>query len=64
MSEAKEHEERFVLEPWHDEDEPCDDDMETEGCCFPDKCIMGGMHLKSECCTAEMMEQIYEDGKA
>jgi hypothetical protein len=24
---------------------------------------MPGLHLQSECCTAEMMEQ-YEDGKA
>jgi hypothetical protein len=40
-----------------DEDcEDCDDD--PIGCLFPDKCLMPGVHLESECHTAEMLEQI------
>jgi hypothetical protein len=27
------------------------------GCCFPGRCCMPGEHLRSECHTAEMMEE-------
>jgi hypothetical protein len=38
-----------------DEDcEDCDDD--TEGCLYPGKCLMPGIHLESECHTVEMVE--------
>lgn len=35
------------------EGEPSEDE---EGCCFPDECCMPGLHMKSECHTAEMIE--------
>jgi len=34
----------------------CEDD--PLGCLYPGKCVMPGEHLISECCTAEMMEEI------
>ena len=40
-----------------------DDDAE-EGCCFPDKCCMPGPHLRSECCTAEMMQDFEREATA
>ena len=50
-----------------DEDfDPYEDDEreDYEGCLWPDKCIMPGIHLVSECCTAEMMEQMREANEA
>ena len=44
-------------EPPYDEvedDGDCDGDC--CGCCFPDRCLMPGEHLRSECHTAEMLE--------
>lgn len=31
-------------------------DYEEDGCCFPGECCMPGFHLKSECHTADMIE--------
>lgn len=39
-----------------EECEDCEDD--PFGCIFPGKCLMVGLHLESECHTAEMMEEI------
>lgn len=39
-----------------------DDDSEF-GCCFPSECCMPGPHMKSECCTAEMMQAMYDAGE-
>lgn len=36
----------------------------TVGCIFPGRCCMPGEHLKSECCTAEMMEQMRQENEA
>jgi hypothetical protein len=57
----------FLLEPYdEDEDVPSyeDDDMDEEGCIFPEHCVMPGYHLKSECATADMMRQMIEDGES
>ena len=35
-------------------DEDCEDD--PIGCVFPGRCLMPGVHLESECHTAEMIE--------
>jgi hypothetical protein len=60
-----------ILEPWDEDDgaefdgcehgvgfdeecEDCEDD--PIGCVFPGRCVMPGVHLESECHTAEMME--------
>jgi len=40
------------------------DKAEEEGCCFPGRCCMPGYHMRSECHTAEMMDQMIEDGEA
>ena len=61
----------FILEP-DDDDEDFDGcehgrgfdvgcwrcDADPIGCLFPDKCLMLGVHLESECHTAEMMEDM------
>jgi hypothetical protein len=40
-----------------------DDREEDElGCLFPDKCCMPAEHFKSECLTAEMIEQWNQEG--
>lgn len=39
--------------------EPDEDD--AEGCCFPDRCLMPGTHLRSECHDLAMMENLEED---
>ena len=48
--------------PWDDEDglieDYEDEPQDYVGCLFPDKCVMPGEYLVSECCTAEMMEQM------
>lgn len=36
--------------------EYCEGD--PEGCIFPGRCLMPGIHLESECHTAEMMEDL------
>lgn len=59
--------EEWSDEPFMDyslEDESLDREENEEGCCFPESCIMPGFHLRSECCTAEMMDQLREDGQA
>lgn len=33
-------------------------DYMVQGCCFPGRCLMPGLHYKHECHTVEMMEQI------
>lgn len=38
-----------------------EDGMGEEGCLYPDKCVMPGPHLTSECHTAEMIEAERED---
>lgn len=38
-----------------------DENWDEEGCCYPDKCCMGGLHFKSECHTAEDLEAIGEE---
>jgi len=45
-----------------EEREDCEDD--PIGCVFPGKCIMPGIHLESECCTAEMMEHTHAEEEA
>lgn len=40
------------------------DEEETDpdfDCCFPDRCLMGGLHYRSECYTAEGMEAYNEE---
>lgn len=37
-----------------EECEDCEDD--PLGCLFPGRCLMPGIHLESECCTADMFE--------
>jgi hypothetical protein len=32
------------------------DDEDDFGCWFPDECCMPGLHMRSECHTAEMIE--------
>jgi hypothetical protein len=39
------------------------EDNEVE-CCFPGSCCMPGEHLRSECHTAEMMQQMIESEEA
>jgi hypothetical protein len=36
---------------------PPDQEEERWGCLFPDECLMPGEHTKSECHTAEMLEE-------
>lgn len=38
-----------------------DESPDYIGCLFPNECIMPGMHMVSECCTAEMYEQMSEE---
>ena len=59
----------MIDEYWEDDfdigDDSEDDEREDyEGCLWPDKCVMPGIHLVSECCTAEMMEQMREAKEA
>lgn len=43
----------------HSEDDPIEtDDLDELGCLFGDRCLMPGEHLKKECHTVEMMEQL------
>lgn len=52
-------------EYWASVDDRPDDDQ--WGCCYPEYCCMPGAHLKSECHTAEMLEEQMreaDDGKA
>ena len=45
----------------HD-DEPYEDNPDDEeGCQFPDRCCMQGLHRRSECHTAEMLEMYYDE---
>jgi hypothetical protein len=46
----------FVIEPEYE-----DDDDELDECCFPARCLMPGYHLRSECHTAEMLEEYAVD---
>lgn len=32
-------------------------------CLYPDYCIMPGIHLQSECCTADMVQQAAVDAQ-
>lgn len=41
--------------------EPNWNDKAEEGCLYPDKCCMGGIHYKSECHTAEDLEAMEEE---
>jgi hypothetical protein len=45
------------------EEDNFDDDLMIgeDGCLYPDKCCMGGIHYKSECHTAEDLEAIEEE---
>lgn len=49
---------------WHGRDDDSSEREDEAGCCFPGTCCMPGVHLRSECCTAEMMEQLAQDGEA
>lgn len=37
------------------------DDLNEIGCLFPDKCLMPGLHMKSECHTVEMLIDEFPD---
>jgi hypothetical protein len=37
-------------------DEPDGNPEHEWGCCFPDRCLMPGEHMKSECHDVEMVE--------
>jgi len=50
------HDEQDLQDGLDDERETEDDDQ--IGCCFPGTCCMPGEHLRSECQTSEMMEQL------
>lgn len=46
-------------EPENNDDEDDfleDDNNDSIGCLFPDRCLMPGEHLTSECHTVEMLE--------
>jgi hypothetical protein len=63
----------IYIEPWDEDDDPdcCDHgfgfdcdcpgcEADPIGCLFPGTCCMPGIHLESECHTAEMIEAIEE----
>ncbi len=41
----------------------CEDNSELS-CCLRGECCMPGLHMRSECCTLEMSEAMYEAAKA
>lgn len=50
-------------EEFYDEDECTGfEELEEFGCVLPGKCMMSGLHLPSECHTAEMLEEAYREG--
>ncbi len=61
--ESFEDEEYEGDDPSFIEREDLGDDSEL-GCCFPGECCMPGPHMRSECCTPEMIEAMYEAGEA
>lgn len=46
-----------------DEQKEGDAQEDEEGCCFPKECCMPGVHRKSECHTAEMIEDQFTPNK-
>lgn len=41
--------------------EDLEDDADGFGCHFPKECCMPGVHLRSECHTAEMLDEIQNE---
>lgn len=53
---------RFYDDDLDDEVSGGDEDDDRDfGCCFPDRCLMPGEHLRSECYDVEMAEAWREE---
>jgi hypothetical protein len=50
---------------WDEFVDGADSDRQPEppSCLFPGRCVMPGIHWPEECATAEMMEQMTQDGE-